>query len=79
MAKKNTAGARIAAKYAVLSAHGNAERDRLVKQIDAAVRQAAWEGWEAGMNISNLNNEGQLFAAQIAHGQFCKKYGNQPK
>ena len=77
--KKLTTGERIAKKYAVLSAHGNAERDRLVKQIDAAVRKAAWEGYNVGMTVAELCHSGDSSHAKGVHEVFIKRYAKGKK
>jgi len=71
--KKLTTGERIAAQW-----HKEAgkfdDTGKLAALIDAAVRKAAWEGYNVGMTVAELCHSGDSSHAKGVNEVFIKRY-----
>lgn len=76
-AKKMTAGAKIAKWLDPEGTIGAAIwRAKVARRIDAAIRKAAWEGYDAGrVNVLIFSHE----EAEAAPVNLAAKYGPRPK
>jgi len=76
--RKQTAGERVAAKYASGGDWGHLQRRDIARDIDAAIRKAAWEGFDEGMRYDPASNDGNVeYDAEVLR-QFEAKYGPRP-
>jgi len=71
MAKKLTTGERIAGRVV---RDFRMTTDELAALIDAAVRKAAWEGYNVGMTVAELCHSGDSSHAKGVNEVFIKRY-----